>query len=248
MYCEGWQTNMKKITLFGFTLLLVVINGWAASKDSEFEDAGVGGPTVSSMLFAAGEQHISNEDGSKILFSKIRLVSRTKAAFLQLPNHNMGQRYFGNRYLRAEEYVDFQQKLRQTMRDSFLASDRVSQVVPLPDFFGADQLSLAQMREAGLRLQVHLLVIYTVNSNVFTVSNSSDDEVRAYASCEIAVLDTQSGILPFSNSITAKVQTAKLKSDGGDSATNKRAEEEASVRCLQSLGKSAASYLDSVPL
>lgn len=239
---------MKKIVLFSFSLLLVSLNGSAASKDTQSDDGGAASsPTSSSMLFAAGEQHISNEDASKILFSKIRLVSRTKAAFLQLPNDTMGQRYFGDRFLRAEEYLDFQQKLRQTMRDSIMASDRVTQAVPMPDFFAADQLSLAQMREAALRLQVHLLVIYTANSNVF-VASSSDQDVRAYASCEIAVLDTQSGILPFTNSITAKVQTAKLKSDGSDSATNKRAEEEASVRCLQSLGKSAAAYLDSVPL
>ncbi|MGB3621652.1 hypothetical protein FT643_04550 [Ketobacter sp. MCCC 1A13808] len=244
---------MRKVTFFSFLLLLASASAWSASKYDSDKGA-VGAPSEAAViphpnaLFAPDRPHMSNEDASKLLFSKIRLVTRTNTAFLQLPNDRLGERYFGDRFERSEEYVDFQQKLKQTMRDSVLASDRVNRAVPLPDFFAADQLSLAQMREAALRLQVHLLVIFSVNSNVFTVGNAAGDNVKAYANCEIALLDTQSGLLPFTNSIMAKVQTAKLKSDVSDSGTSKRAEEDASVQCLQTLGKSAAAYLNSIPL
>lgn len=202
---------------------------------------------ITASLFESDTGQLSNEAASAILDGKISLPKHARVALLKLENESIGLKYYGHFYWRSEEYVDLQQRYVDTISSRLGNSDAVSQVIVLPSFISSEKLTLPQMREAAVRTQSHLLVIYKIQSDVFdNYRMFQANQVKAFSSCELAVLDARTGIIPYTKVISRKHMADQEGSEENLGETRRRAEIEASELCLGDLTDNLASYLGSI--
>jgi hypothetical protein len=202
---------------------------------------------ITTSLFKSDINQISNESATKILEGKITLPSNARVALLKISNKTLGIKYYGYSYWKSEDYMDLKQRYVDILSSKVLIADKVKNVVVLPSFITGENLTLSQMREASVRLQAHLLVIYSLKSDIFEKFKLFEkNQVKAFASCEVAVLDTKTGIIPFTKIITEKHLTLESKSDLNISETRRRAEVQVSEQCLHKLGDSIFKHFNTM--
>lgn len=202
---------------------------------------------ISTSLFTSDSSQLSNDAVKQILEGKISLPDHSRVALLKLTNTGVGVRYYGYNYWRSEDYLDLQQRYVDVLSGKLLIAKNIKNVVILPSFISGEKMSLPQMREAAVRMQAHLLVIYKIESDIFeNYRLFQKNQVKAFASCEVAVLDTKTGILPYTNVITKKHIVEVISSDSNMSETRKRAEIEVSEQCLSEMGSSISAYFDEI--
>jgi len=202
---------------------------------------------IATSLFASDSTQLSNEAAQQILEGKISIPENSRVALLKLPSDALGLRYYGYNYWRSEDYMDLQQSYVDTLIAQLIQARSVENVVVLPSFISDEKMTLPQMREAAVRMQSNLLVIYKIESDVFENHRLfSKSQAKAFSTCEVAVLDTKTGILPFTNVITKKYLVEALDSDANMSETRKRAEVEANEQCLSEIGSSITDYIDEI--
>ncbi|MAM89519.1 MAG: hypothetical protein CME36_19640 [unclassified Hahellaceae] len=160
---------------------------------------------------------------------------------------SLGVRYYGYNYWKSENYIDLQQQYVEALRSNLLKAKQINSVVVLPSFISGEKMGLSQMREAAVRMQAHLLVIYNINSDIFEEYRLfKENQVKAFSTCEVAILDTKTGILPYTNVLTRKLLIDANSSDADMSETRKRAEIEVSKDCLNELGLSISDYFNEI--
>lgn len=202
---------------------------------------------ISTSLFASDSSQLSNEAAEQILNGKITIPNNSRVALLKLPSSNIGVRYYGYNYWRSEDYLDLQQSYVDTLTNRLLSAQPIENVVVLPSFVTSEKLSLPQMREAAVRMQANLLVIYKIESNIFeNFRLFKSNQVKAFSNCEVAVLDTKTGILPFTNVVTMKHLVETKGSDSEMAETRKRAEIEVNKLCLNEIGSSITNYINGI--
>ena len=101
------------------------------------------------------------------------------------------------------------------------------------------------LREASVRLQSPLLVIYRINSDIYEEyrvfrSNKS----KAYATVEVVLLDVRTGIIPFTSIATREYQSTKTKEDTNDRDLIRRTEQEAVNRALDKVAEELIHFLN----
>lgn len=199
---------------------------------------------ISVSLFKSDNENISNEAAEKILNGKVTFPMGSKAALLKLPSNSMGIRYYGYNYWRSESYIDLQQQYVDVLTENLESTQQIDSVVALPSFMIGKEMSLSQMREAAVRMQSHILVVYNIHSNIFEEYRLfRNNKVKAFSTCEAAVLDTKTGILPYTKVLTEKLVVEANSKDTDMAETRKRAEISASKTCLNKLGKEIGKYL-----
>jgi hypothetical protein len=140
--------------------------------------------------------------------------------------------------------MEIQQRYFDTIKNRLVAVKSVSRVQQLPDSLTPRNLTIPLLREAAVRLQADLLVVYSLGSETFEkVRVFVPNRVKAYGTCEMVVFDVRSGIVPFSSIVTRKVETEKGKDDLSESEARKRAENEALAAALEESAGQAAAFL-----
>jgi hypothetical protein len=229
--------------------MLIIINGCSTTPynyhaGESYQDR----EEIKTSLFSSDTSQLSNSAASKILDGKIRINKNSRVALLKVPDSSLGVRYYGYYYWRTEEYINLQQQYVTILSSSLLNTDKISNVVVFPSFLTSEKFTLPEVREAAVRMQANLLVIYKIQSDVFERFRLlRGTQIKAYASCEAAVLDTRTGIIPYTNVITEVVLTEKKPQDANMNETRKRAEIEASNQCLNAMGTSMAKYINEIP-
>ena len=93
-------------------------------------------------------------------------------------------------------------------------------------------------------MQAPLLVIYSVESIIFEKAYVfRPDEVKAYATCEMLLFDTRTGLIPFAEVVSKKHVAAKSNADANINETRKRAEKEAILESLRELAVRLREFL-----
>jgi hypothetical protein len=236
--------------ILGLGITLAVLSGCAVTPQNNFhsQQSYQEREEISTSLFESDSSKLSNEAVKTILDGKIKLGENSRAALLKLPNKGLGLRYYGYNYWKSEDYMDLQQQYVNTLADKIRSSKKFTNTVVLPSFISSEKMSLPQMREAAVRMQAHLLVIYRIESDIFEKQRLfQKNQVKAFATCEVAVLDTRTGIIPFTEVITEKHMIHEQGNDINMSETRRRAEAEVSTNCLSTLGTSLATYLNGIP-
>ncbi|MCG8314505.1 MAG: hypothetical protein MI976_14955 [Pseudomonadales bacterium] len=238
------------VKIFTLMLAILVFTGCTAVPIQQVSDeASSRGSMMHSQselkasLFASDTSLLSNEAVKEILESKWVLPEDPKIALLNLSNNQYAVRHYGWSYWRSESYMDQQQRYVESLSSKVLSSSIVSEVVTIPKIMIDKNMALPQMREAAVRLQADLLVIYTLTSDIFVDQRLfQQNQIKAYATCEAVLFDSKTGIIPFSSILTKKHQTVKGSGDLNDQEARKRAESEASMSCLSSTGDKMAEF------
>ena len=182
--------------------------------------------TITTNMFEEDTSVIDDAAVAKILDGVIEIGEDNKIAVYKLENEFSGMRnYYGYGYLQSEEYRDLQQQYFDIIRDEVEQSAKVESVKVLPSMLTPSKLTISKLRQAAVRMQAPLLVIYSVESVIFEKTYVfRPDEVKAYSTCEMLLFDTRTGVIPFAEVVSKKHVEQKTKEDANINETRKRAE------------------------
>ncbi len=204
--------------------------------------------SVAVSLFPSDQAILSDEAVAKILASKLELPAKAKVALMKFSDDGFGVRYYGSYYWRDEQYMKLQQAQVDVISNILLASDQITDVTLLPSLMIPKQKSIPVLREAALRMQADLLLVYRVNSDIYSQYRVfSKDQVKAYSTCEIVLLDVRTGLVPFTRVISREKVELMQPSDLNLSETMRRAEQVSAVEALRAAADDLAVFVKSVP-
>ena len=239
---------MKKIYLIALALAGAMLSGCVNHRPV----AVVATPeyaareSVATSLFPSDQAVLGDEAVARILSSKLELPVKAKVALMKFPDGNASR--YGNYYWRDEEYMKLQQGQVDTLSQALLASDQIVEVTPLPSLMTPKQLSIPILREATVRMQADLLLVFRVNSDTYSQYRAfTKDKVKAYSTCEMVLLDVRTGLVPFTRVISRETTESKQSTDFDLSETMRRAEQEAATDALKVAAQDLVDFIKSVP-
>ncbi len=209
-------------------------------------------PAISGSLFKSDQDVMSDETINRILTSKLQLPPKAKIALMRfqggLGNENFGYLYRGFYSMYSEDYLRLQQTHVDTLSAHLLTLPRVMEVTPLPSLLTPQSPTVPILREAAVRLQADLLLIYRITTDVYSEYNTfSKDEAKAYSTCEFVLLDVRTGLIPFTSMTTRDFYTKAIDTDLNLAETGRRAERLASLQSLAISSQQLLDFLKTVP-
>ena len=206
-------------------------------------------PQLESSLFPSDQAVLSDDAIKQILSSKIELPKTAKLAVMKFPSSNSSAaRFYGSYYWRAEEYLKTEQHQLEALNTALSASKRIAEVTHLPSLMVPKAASIPLLREATVRMQADLLLVFRINSDTYYKYGFFEkDQVKAYSTCEAVLLDVRTGIVPFTRVVTREKLRKKTSDDLDQTEAMRKAESEASVDALKAVADELAGFLNSLP-
>lgn len=118
----------------------------------------------------------------------------------------------------------------------------------LPSLLTPSSPTISVLREAAVRLQAEILLVFRINSDLHVdYAIWGKDKVKAYSTCEAVLLDVKTGLIPFTSVVTREYLT-KSGGDGLDTyETTQRAKKTAALESLEEISDRLVDFLDSLP-
>jgi hypothetical protein len=208
-------------------------------------------PPIVGSLFKADQSAMSEEAVARVLGSKVVLPKKARVALMRFPDRLDPARKFhwGLYYFREETYLKSQQAYMDTLREELAASGRVQEAVSLPALMTPTDAGLPVLREAAVRLQADLLLIYRHTSDVYYKYGFViwSDKAKGYCTCEVVLLDVRTGVIPFASVVTRDKEVSRTGSDYNSTDLMRRAEKEAVIETLRAVGQEVGQFLKAVP-
>jgi len=207
-------------------------------------------PPLEGSLFPSDQAVLSDEAIKRILSSKLELPEKARVAVMKFPmGEDTAGRYYGYYYWRQEEYVKTQQEYSDALSTTLLASKRIAEVTPLPSLMTPRQASVPVLREAAVRMQADLLLVFRVTGDAYyKYTIFAKDKVKVYSTCEAVLLDVRTGLVPFTKIITREKLAVKEPNDLDLIETMRRAEKNASLESLKAVADDLVGFLGSLPI
>jgi hypothetical protein len=204
-------------------------------------------PPIATSLFPSDQAVLADDAVARILSSKLELPSKAKLALMRFPDA-VGSRHYGRYYWRDEAYLKLQQAHLDTLSKALLESDQIVEVTPLPSLMTPSRASIPALREAAVRMQADLLLVFRVGSDTYSQYRAfAKDKVKAYSTCELVLLDTRTGLVPFTRVTSREQSELKQPSDLDLSETMRRAEHAAAAEALKAAADDLVSFVKVVP-
>jgi hypothetical protein len=202
-------------------------------------------PAVVGSLFPSDQAVLSDEAIERILSSKLELPSHAKVGLIKFP----GPEGWPSRYRWTDEaFVKLEQDYVDTLSGSLLQSERIQEVVPLPSLLTPQTPSIPVLREAAVRMQADLLLIFRIWSDTYSKYRTfAKDKVKAYSTCEMVLLDVRTGLVPFTRIVTQERLLEKQSEDFDLSETMRRAERESALESLRVGANDLVRFIKEVP-
>jgi len=206
-------------------------------------------PPIATSLLPSDQAVLGDESVARILSSKVELPASSKLALMRFPDSDgSGSRYYGRYYWRSEAYLQVQQAQIETISAPLLASDQIAEVTPLPSLMTPERISIPVLREAAVRLQADLLLVFRVRSNTYSQDRTfAKDRVKAYSTCEMVLLDVRTGLVPFTRVTSRERLELKQPDDWDLTDTRRRAEQESVLEALATAADDLVAFIASVP-
>jgi hypothetical protein len=206
-------------------------------------------PVLESSLFRSDKDSLGEDAIQRILSSKLVIPEVISIALYRIQqNPQQAIRYYGYGYWRSEEYLKVQQSFISTIADEISRSERVLEVVSLPSLLTPKEPTIAVIRETSVRLQADMVMVFSLTSDVYEKYRMfQTNQAKAYCTCEGFLLDVRTGLIPFSRIVTREYLASREKSDANFNETMARAEREAALLSLKSLGEQAVEFLSHLP-
>jgi len=195
-------------------------------------------------LFPADQAVLPDAAVAAILGSTVQVYEQPKLAIIKFPDQ--GAQFYGAYYWRNEDYVKLQES-QITALTSSLSQDQMGRVFPLPSLMTPRQMTIPFLREAAVRVQADLLLIYRTHADTYTRSRAfAKDKVKAYSTCEVVLLDIATGIAPFTTVITRDRVETQIPDDLDFSETRRRAEQGATSDALHAAADDLANFVKTI--
>ena len=232
---------MKQIFPFLSVIFFMISCGTAKPITTSSGDSFTNQDTlITQSLFNDRNASISEENIQKILEGNYRLPQQLRVAIVRLDNTSQRRSYWGDeQYLKTQQsYLDlFQEKLKQ--------SARVANVSIIPDLLISKSPSFKTIREAAVRMQADVVVIYTINSDLYSKYKFfSKPDIKAFATTQLIMLDVRTGLIPFSSIVTKDALSQKTKEELDNTEAANRIQNEAVLLTINDIGQKITAFLN----
>lgn len=230
---------MKNIFL-GLSVILVLAN---CGTGKYYKMSGNSEP-ITESLFNDKDRTISEADVQKLLNGTLTLPDSLRIAIYKFGTTNRTILYGGGYYGRnGETQVKAQQKYVDTLAAHLIQSPHVKRINVVPSLMLSAQPTITQLRESAVRLQSDLLLVFAPASFIYQKSKAfKKDEIRAYATTEVLILDVRTGLVPFASLVSKDFMTKKT-SEETLAEGHLRAQQGAIVLTLQECGQKIRAFL-----
>ncbi len=210
-------------------------------------DAYAGKEPLATSLFPSDQAVLSDEAVGRILSSRVELPSKARVALMKFPGAD-GSGYYGRYYWRDEQYLKLQQAQVDALSLALRTSDRITDVTALPSLMTPGRVSIPTLREAAVRMQADLLLVFRVGSDTYSQYRAfAKDKVKAYSTCEMVLLDIRTGLVPFARVVSREKEEMKQSSDLNLSETMRRAEQASTAEALKSAADELVQFMKELP-
>jgi hypothetical protein len=240
-----------KSDIFGFILAATLLSGCGSMPQRSVmttPEYAVKEP-ITTSLFPSDQAVLGDEAVNRILSSKLELPAKAKLGLMKFPDaQGWSSRYYGSYYWHNEEYLKLQQAQVDTLSKALLGSDHIMEVIPLPSLMIPRQMSIPVLREAAVRMQADLLLVFRVAGDTYSQYRLfARDRAKAYSTCELVLLDIRTGLAPFTRIATRERLELKQPGDIDLAETMRRAEERAATDALKTAADELVTFVKFAP-
>lgn len=197
---------------------------------------------ITQSLFNALDRTINEDDIRKLLDGELRLPDTLRIAIYKFgtTNHSFSYPYYG---IGEENSVKAHQSFVDTLVANLEGNLKVKRVNIIPSLMLSTQPTITQLREAAVRLQSDILLVFASSSDIYYKSKVlKKDETKAYATTEAFIMDIRTGLVPFSTMITKDFLAKKMPVEAKEE-TRRRAQRLAVLMTLDEVGKRVNVFL-----
>jgi len=234
---------MKKIIylISAFTLLMsCVTSRELSSPSSDYYSSD--SESITQSLFNDKNASISEENIQKILTGKFKLSENLRVAIVKLESNSSQRKY----YWSDEEYLKTQQSYLDLFTQNLKNSGKVKSVKLIPDLLISNNLSFTNIREAAIRTQSDIVVVYSISSDIYSKYKMfSKTDIKAFATTQLIIMDVKTGLIPFTTIVTKDVQSRKKENELNDSEAINRTKNEAVLSTINEIGEQMNDFLKS---
>lgn len=235
---------MKLTTLLIATAALLTACGTARRLDSQGFNTPTEDTLITQSLFNDRASTISEENIQKILDGSYKLPQQLRVAIVRLEPASQQRRYYWT-YWSDEDYLKTQQSYLDLFADKFKQSSRVTKLDIIPDLLISKTPSFTNIREAAVRMQADVVVVYAITSDIYSKYKLfSKPDIKAFATTQLIVLDVRTGLIPFSTIMTRDYLSQKKKEELSNSEAASRVQNEAVLLTINDIGQKITQFLN----
>ncbi len=199
-------------------------------------------PPITQSLFNDKNSTISEENISKILDGSYTLPKELRVSIVKLESARSQRHYF---YWNNESYLKSQQEYLDLFSTVFKQSERVTKVSRIPDILLSNNPTFTNIREAAVRTQADIVVIYAISSDLYEKYKLfSKPEIKAFATTQLIILDVRTGLIPFSTIVTKDYQSKRQKDELNDNEAANRIKKKAVLLTIEEIGEQINRFLN----
>ncbi|WP_047547964.1 hypothetical protein [Psychroserpens sp. Hel_I_66] len=200
-------------------------------------------PTITKSLFDASSQTISEENIPLLLNGKIELGNSLKVAVF---NYSKESNYRGYYRWNDEEFLKNQQSYVDALTSKIKSANNVDKTILMPSIMADANSSIVSLRDISIRLQANLLLVYNIRSDTYYKYRTfSANETKAFATVEVFLMDTKTGIIPFTTIATQESFGKKTSKELSDLELREQTKSEAVLKALDMVGDDLLEFLNS---
>lgn len=187
-------------------------------------------------LFSSDSDILSDSDVKKILAYKFKPQKLNRIAIMPVGSTF----WFGW----SDELDKAGTEVQNSLIEKLRKSQRVYDSAYLPTLLVPEKKTIGHLREAAARYQSDLLLIYKASFRTYEkYKYFSADKTKAYCNLESVLLDTRTGIVPFTILVTRTFTAEQTTSDMSFHETIRKAELKALGSALSEVGDEVVKFL-----
>lgn len=223
-----------------FIAILAILEGCAAPvstlprPDAYYDSAAT--DQSASSLFAGDAETLSDGEIQKILDFNYKAPTLSRIALMPF-----GREVWSSW---SEELALASESLQAKVLNELRASPKVYDASYLPSILIPENRGVPHLREAAARYQADLLLVYRSYCQSFERYRFfAADESRAYCGVEAVLLDTRTGLVPFTAVATRTYDVVRNSTDANFSETRLRAQLDATAAGMADVSAKVVSFL-----
>ena len=199
--------------------------------------ASVSPESAPASLFSGDEAVLSDEAIAKILEFDYQPPALSRVALMPFGRELWSEW--------SEELAVASGRMRTDVLGRLVASSRVYDASYLPSILIPDQKTVPHLREAAARYQADLLLVYRSYCRSFERYRIfAADRAKAYCGVEAVLLDTRTGLVPFTSVALESFEATENEGDLNFRETMLRAQLDATADALAAVVGEIVTYLD----
>lgn len=197
---------------------------------------------ITKSLFSSDDRTLTEEAIQELLNGAVKLPSTMRLAVYNYGYQN--RTYYGSPYSYGGDQAVFQQNLFDEIGRGIAGANVFKKYMPMPSMMVGESPNIVQLREAAVRLQADVLLIFAIKTDIYhQYKVFKKDEAKAYAKCEVLLMDIRTGMIPFSRVMVEEAHVTKSPIDANQHEMHFRATQEATVKVLKTICNHLVSFL-----